>query len=143
MSAELLLSEILDEFKTLTDENQQIEFLRKHDNKRFRDFFQCVFHPNIKFDVEIPTYRPAPEPAGLNLTYLDIELGRIYIFIKGHPKRSPNLTKERQTTILKTILESLHKDEADCMVKMLNKDIQIPTLTKKLVKKAFPDLDLG
>lgn len=143
MSAELLFSEILDEFKTKTDENEQIALLRKFDHKRFRDFLQCAFHPNIKFDVDIPIYRPAQEPAGLNFTYLDIEMGRIYIFIVGHPKRSPDLTQERQKSILKTILESLHKDEADYMVKMFKKDLEIPTLTKKLVKKAYPDLDLG
>ena len=143
MSAETLYSEILEEFQTKTDENDQIAILRKHDHKRFRDFLQCVFHPGIKFDVDIPIYRPAQEPAGLNYTYLDIEMGRMYIFIVGHPKRSPDLTAQKQKSILKSVLEALHKDEADCLVKMLKKDLEIPTLTKKLVKKAFPDLDLG
>jgi hypothetical protein len=143
MSAELLYSEILDEFKTKTNEDEQIALLKKHDHQRFRDFLQCVFHPGIKFDVDIPIYRPAQEPAGLNFTYLDIEMGRIYIFVVGHPKRSPDLTAQKQKSILKSVLEALNKDEADYLVRMLKKDLEIPTLTKKLVKKTFPDLDLG
>jgi hypothetical protein len=40
------------------------------------------------------------------------------------------------------ILESLHKDEADLMVRCLKKDLGIPFLTTKLVKEAFPDINL-
>lgn len=143
MSAEKLYSEILDEFQTLTTEDEQISLLRKNDHKRFRDFLQYAFNKKIKFDVAIPTYRPAIEPAGMNFTYLDMEMHKLYRFIEGHPDRSPNLTAEKQTTLLAVVLECLHKDEASLLVKMMNKDLEIPTLTEKLIKKAFPNIELN
>lgn len=143
MSAEKLYSEILEEYQTLTDKNDQIELLRKYDHKRFRDFLQLAFNNNIKFDVEISEYRPAIEPAGLNFTYLDLEMSKMYRFISGHPNRPPGLTPEKQKRLLVIVLESLHKDEAALLIKLLNKNLSIPTLTKNIVSKAFPDLDLG
>jgi hypothetical protein len=143
MSAEKLYSELLEEYQTLTDKTEQIALLRKHDHKRFRDFLQLAFNKNIKFDVEIPEYRPSIEPAGLNFTYLDLEMSKMYRFIVGHPNRPPQLTLEKQKRLLLVVLESLHKDEAALLVNLLNKDLGIPTLTKKIVSEAFPDLDLG
>ena len=143
MSAEKLYSEILEEYQTLTDKKDQIALLRKHDHKRFRDFLQFAFDKNIKFDVEIPEYRPAIEPAGLNFTYLDLEMSKMYRFIVGHPNRPTELTPEKQQKLLLVVLESLHKDEAALLVNLLKKDLDIPSLTKKLVSEAFPNLDLG
>jgi len=143
MSAELLYSEMFEQYQTLTEKNDQIAFLKKHDHKRFRDFLQLAFNKHIKFDVEIPKYRPALEPAGLNFTYLDVEMSKMYRFVVGHPKRAPTLTPEKQRSLLLVVLESLHKDEAELLVKLIQKDLGIPTLTKKIVQEAFPDLDLG
>ena len=120
----------------------KIDILRKYGDVRFKEFLFCVFHPEIQFDVDIPPYRPALEPAGLNFSYIDAEMPRIYRFIKGHPKRSSNLTPEKQTALLLVVLESLHKDEADLFVKMMNKDLQIKWLTARIVKDAFPDINL-
>ena len=143
MSAEKLYSELFEEYQTLTDKKDQIALLRKYDHKRFRDFLQLVFDKNIKFDVEIPEYRPAIEPAGLNFTYLDLEMSKMYRFVVGHPNRPTELTPEKQQKLLLVVLESLHKDEAELLVKLIQKDLGIPTLTKKIVQEAFPDLDLG
>ena len=138
-----LYSEIMDEFREAKNRSERIAVLRKYDHERFREFLRLAFNPNVTFDTPIPNYRPAVEPAGLNYTYIHNEVPKLYRFIKDHPLRSPDLSEKKLSSLLVVLLESLHKDEADCMVKMLNKDIQIPTLTKKLVKKAFPDLDLG
>jgi len=40
------------------------------------------------------------------------------------------------------ILESLHKEEAFLLVRMLRKDLAIKFLTPKLIKEAFPDIDI-
>lgn len=143
MSAEKLYSELFEEYQTLTDKKDQIALLRKYDHKRFRDFLQFAFDKNIKFDVEVPEYRPSIEPAGLNFTYLDLEMSKMYRFIVGHPSRPPQLTPEKQKKLLLVVLESLHKDEATLLVNLLKKDLGIPTLTKKIVQEAFPDLELS
>ncbi len=142
MSSFKLYTEILDEFDAAPNRPEKIAVLRKYGDARFKDFLLASFHPQIQFDVIIPTYRPAIEPAGLNFSYIDSELPRLYRFITGHPKRSANLTPEKQTALLLVILESLHKDEAALFIKMLKKDLSIKWLTPKLVNEAFPDLNL-
>jgi hypothetical protein len=140
MSAEKLYSEIFEDFDKCTTKNERIALLRKHDNSRFRSFLQTAFLPGIEFDVKIPKYRPAVEPAGLNFTYLDNEMDKIYRFLKNHPSRPEGLTPEKQSSLLVVILESLHKDEAELFVKLINRDLQIKFLTANLVKEAFPGL---
>lgn len=142
MSSYKLYTEIFDDFNVAETRPDKIAVLRKYGDSRFKDFLLAAFHPQIQFDVEIPSYRPAVEPAGLNLSYIDSEMPRLYRFITGHPKRSPNLTKEKQTALLLVILESLHADEAKLFIKMLKKDLGIKWLTAKIVKDAFPEIPL-
>lgn len=141
MSSEKLYSEILEEFQSVDSRADKIRVLRKYDHPRFRDFFVMLFNPKIEFDVEIPNYRPAVEPAGLNYTYLDMEMSRMYRFIKNHPRRT-NLNPERQKSLLLVVLESLHKDEAELLVKLINKKVDVKFLTSKLVEEAFPGINV-
>jgi hypothetical protein len=90
--------------------------------------------------VPIPNYRPAVEPAGLNYAYLDSEMAKMYRFVKNHPSRPPGLTAEKQKSLLIVVLESLHKDEADLVIKMIKKDLGVKFLTANLVSEAFPGL---
>lgn len=142
MSATKLFSEILDEFQKAETKKEKIEILKKYDHHTFRSFLILAFNKDIQFDVEIPKYRPAPEPAGLNFTYLDMEMNKMYRFIKNHPKRSANLTGEKKKSLLVVILESLHKDEADLMVKMFNKKLNIKSLTPAIIKEAYPGINV-
>lgn len=137
MSSEKLYSEILDEFEQATTKNDRIAVLRKHWHARFQEFLEYAFNPAIEFDVGIPKYRPAVEPAGLNHTYLDLEVSKLYRFIKGHPKRPENLTPAKQKKLLTTVLESLHKDESALLVKLFNKDLEVKFLTIKLIQEAI------
>lgn len=137
MSAEKLYSEIFEDFEKAETKEQRIHVLRVNYHPSLRDFLIMAFNPNIKFDVEIPNYRPAPEPAGLNYTYLDMEVPKLYRFIKDHPKRSPSLTEKKKTQILTVILEALHKDEAEILVKLLKKQFKLKNLTVKLIQEAY------
>ena len=141
MNSDRLFSEIFQEFQDAKTKEDKINVLRKYDHPIFRQFFVMLYNKNIKFDVEVPNYRPAPEPAGLNWTYLSMEIPKLYRFIVGHPRRT-NITPEKQKSLLVVILESLHKDEADILVKLIKKDLGIKYLTPKTVKEAFPDIEL-
>ena len=137
-----LYSEILQDFAKETTKNGRIEVLRKNDSPRFRIFLQNVFNKFIQFDVEIPEYRPAKEPAGLNLLYLQSEMSKMYRFIVGHPQRPAGLSGEKQTSLLLQVLESLYKDEAEYLIRMIRKDLEVPYLTSKLIKEAYSDIDI-
>jgi hypothetical protein len=140
MSAEKLYSEIFEEFDKATTKQERMNVLKKYDHPRFRLFLQAAFHPDVQFDVPIPPYRPAPEPAGLNFTYLDSEMAKVYRFIKNHPAKPEGLTLDKERQLLLVILESLHKDEADLLTRLIQKNLGIKHLTSKLVQETFPDL---
>jgi hypothetical protein len=140
MGSERLYSEIMDEFREATTRPARIAVLKKYDHDRFREFLRLAFNPNVEFDVPIPKYRPALEPAGLNFTYLHNEVPKLYRFIKNHPKRSPDLTEKTMVSLLITLLESLHKDEAVLLVGLINKDLGVKHLTRQVVMEAFPGI---
>lgn len=141
MSSEKLYSEIFEEFEKATTKQERINILRREGDERFRFFLQLVFNPAIEFDVVMPhIYRPAKEPAGLNYAYLDTEMPRMYRFIKNHPMRPKEFTAEKTTQMILVMIESLHKDEAAILIKVLQKDFKVKQLTHNLVKEAFPDL---
>ena len=142
MSSNLLYSEIFTEFEKATTREDRISVLRKNSDHRFKDFLTIVFNPNYVFDVQPPAYRPSTEPAGLNFAYLDSEIPKLYRFIKDHPQRSADLKEKKQKQLLVVILEALHKDEADLMVRMFKKDLGIKYLTPKIVKESFPNIDI-
>ena len=141
MSAEKLYSEVFEEFNKVTTKTDRVAVLQKYDSKAFRTFLVAAFNPAVQFDAPLPnTYRPAVEPAGLNFTYLDMEMSKLYRFIKDHPQRDPNLTDAKKTELLRVILESLHRDEAELLVRLIKGDIGIKYLTSNLVTEAFPGL---
>ena len=140
MSAEKLYSEIFEDFNKCTNKTERINLLRKYDHPRFRSFLQAAFLPGIEFDVTIPKYRPASEPAGMNFAYLDSEMSKLYRFIKNHPARPEGLTGKKQESLLVVLLESLHESEAALLVKLIKRDLGIKYLTPNLVNEAFPGL---
>jgi hypothetical protein len=132
-----LFSEIFDEFQNATTKQERISVLKKYDHPTFRKLLYYIFDPKIKFDAPIPKYRPAPEPAGLNYTYLDLEVDRLYRFIKDDPKRPEGLTADKQKQLLVVVLESLHVDEAEILVQIMSNKFNVPYLTKGLITEAF------
>ena len=111
MSAEKLYSEILEDFEAAPDKPAKLKVLREHDHKMFREFLEAAFNPDIVFDVEVPNYKPDNSPAGLNMTYLDMEMNKLYRFVKNHPRRT-NVEPKKLSRLLEIILVSLHEDEA-------------------------------
>ena len=141
MSAEKLYSEILEDFEAAPDKPAKLKVLREYDHKMFREFLEAAFNPDVVFDVEIPNYKPDISPAGLNMTYLDMEMNKLYRFVKNHPRRT-NVEPKKLTRLLEIILVSLHKDEAELLVKCIKKDIKVPFLTPKMIREAYNDKNM-
>lgn len=140
----LYLHEIFDQFDALTTREQRIFHLRKHCNTiQYKDFFICAFNPNIKLIFDIPKYRPALEPEGLTYSYLHNEMDRIYLFIEGHPKTPAGLTEYKREGILKSMLESIHRREAELLIQMFKKKLEVKFLTPKIIIEAFPNIILA
>ena len=143
MNFNRMYPEIFIEFQTATTRKEKIDVLRRYDSGRFREFLFLMFSPNVEFDVEIPkTYKVNPEPEGMTMSTLHIEVSRLYRFVKGHPKKAVGLTGEKQKNLLINVLESIHKDEAELLIKVMKRDVKIPYLTAQIVKEAFPGINL-
>ena len=141
MNSNRLYSEIFDEFEKASGQSNKIEVLRKYGTKAFKNFLCCALHPGIKFDVkDIPTYKPAIEPAGLNWVYLEQEMNQMYKYITNHPAKPYDITEKRQRELITSTLESLHRDEAEILTNMFKKSLKVRGLNTKIVKEAFPEL---
>ena len=133
-----LFSEIFAEFESAETKPAKQAVLQKYWHPTLKLFLEYAFNPNIKFDVVPPaSYRPATEPAGLNVTYLDMEMPKLYRFIEGHPQRPPGLTPEKQTKLLTVILEALHPDESELLLKLIKKNLGVKGLTVKFIQEAI------
>jgi hypothetical protein len=143
MSFKLMYHEIVEQFQKAEKRVDKIEVLRKHADDNFLSFLKMAIDPRIVFDVEIPVYKPSILPAGMNDLYLHSEVQRLYRFIKNHPRRPEGLTPQKQKSLLIALLEALHKEEADLLIRCINKDLKVPFLTPKLLADAFPGFDVG
>jgi hypothetical protein len=134
--------EVLNEFRLASTKAERIDVLKKNDSFALRSVLQGNFDPKIVFDVEkIPEYKHDVDVGpGLGYASMTEELGRIYLFVKDHPRRPSALTEKRRTEILIQILEALEKDEAKVFASMLMKDLKVPYLTEALINEAFPTL---
>ena len=132
----LLFSEIFEQIELAVSKEERISILQKNKSPSLVEFFRLLYDTNIVFDVEIPKYKQAIEPAGLNFTYLHTEVKKLYRYVKGDP-RADVLTQKKKQDLLAVPLESLHKDEAELLVGLVNKDIGVRHLNEKLVKEAY------
>jgi len=132
----LLFSEIFEQIELAVNKEERIKILQKNESNSLKEFFRLLYDENIQFDVDIPKYRPAIEPAGLNFTYLHTEVKKLYRYVKGDP-RADILTPKKKTELLTVTLESLHKDEAEILVGLIKKDVGVRHLNEQLVKEAY------
>lgn len=138
----LLFHEIFEKFEELKTRDERINYLRANHTPQFKEFLRGAFDPNVIFKVNIPTYRPAVEPEGLNYSTLHNEMDRMYLFVEGHPKTPTGITEDKKEYVLKNMLEAIHKKEAEILIAMLKKNLKVKFLTAKLVNEIYPDIEI-
>ena len=98
-----LFSEIFAEFEAAETKPAKQAVLQKYWHPALKMFFEYAFNPDVKFDVVPPkTWRPATEPAGLNVSYLDMEVSTICALVLA----MKNLLKAISATNVLTSLNS-------------------------------------
>ena len=119
--------------------------LKKYaDNQMLKDVLELNFHPTVEFDLPPgnPPYKVNPQPIGLTDSNLYAEWRRIYLLIKGHPKRPAGIKRLQVENVYIQMLEGVHSDEAELMVALKDKQLakKYKGLTEKVVREAFPTL---
>lgn len=133
--------EVFDDFKNAKTKQERLDVLRKNDTYALRNIILGAFVPGIKYTIDkVPSYNKIDVPPGMSYSHMTEALSRVYLFVKGNPRRPVGLSEKRETELLIQLLESLEPKEAEVFANMLRKDLKIPYLTEALIREAFPGL---
>ena len=134
----LLYSEILDKVLKAKTKDQKVSILKQNDSDGLRMVIKSSFDPKIEWSIpegEVP-YRANDVPAGTEHTVLAMESKKLWHFIKGADKGTPQHKKE---TMFIQMLEGLHDSEAKLLIAAKDKRIHqvYKGLSTNVVKEAF------
>ena len=134
----LLYSEILDKVHKAKTKDQKVSILKQNNSEGLRMVLKSSFDPKILWAIpegEVP-YRANDVPAGTEHTVLAMEAKKLWHFIKGADKTTPQHKKE---TMFIQMLEGLHDSEAKLLIAAKDKRIHqvYKGLSTNVVKEAF------
>ena len=134
----LLYSEILDKVHKAKTKDQKVSILKQNNSEGLRMVLKSSFDPKILWAIpegEVP-YRANDVPAGTEHTVLAMEAKKLWHFIKGADKTTPQHKKE---TMFIQMLEGLHESEAKLLVNAKDKRLHqvYKGLSQQVVKEAF------
>lgn len=141
--SKMSLPEIMQHVSDLTNEDrpvamQAIARLRPD----FKAAIQLVFVDGIQLDLPAgaPPYKKLDMPDNWGYNRLPRELKKMHYFIKGS---SSKLTKAKKESMFIEMLESLSPQEAKLLIQIKDKKLEYKGITKRYVKKAFPEFFPG
>jgi hypothetical protein len=133
--------EIFEEFNKAKTEIERKTVLLKHaDNMGLKLALKLAFHPQMKFMIKVPEYKPMITPDSMGYTNLGYVLKKCYLFLEGHPHRPQNLSEEKMKNLMIQLMEGLEPKEAKIFESVVNKKLGVKYLTENLVQKTFPGL---
>jgi hypothetical protein len=130
--------EIFEEYKKADSREDRLDVLKKYENNwAFKDILRGSFDESLVFDL--PEGRPPftpnkPESSPSSLLKQHKEFG---LYVQGGAGNLPKIKKENKFIQL---LESVHPEDAEYILKMVAKKPPCRYITKKLVQEAFPNL---
>jgi hypothetical protein len=131
--------EILEEFSKCTRKSERLAVLEKYSNvPAFKDILRGTFDDTLEFIL--PEGRPPftlnkPESVPRTLLKDHVKFG---YFVKGGAGK--DMAQYRVENLFIKLLESIHPEDAEIVLKMVAKQPPVKYLTKNLVKEAFPNL---
>ena len=134
----LLYSEILDKVHKAKTKDQKVSILKQNNSEGLRMVLKSSFDPKILWAIpegEVP-YKPNDVPAGTEHTVLAMESKKLWHFIKGADKGTPQHKKEQMFI---QMLEGLHDSEAKLLIAAKDKKLHqmYKGLSTNVVKEAF------
>ena len=134
----LLYSEILDKVHKAKTKDQKVSLLKQNNSEGLRMVLKSSFDPKIEWvmpEGEVP-FRANDVPMGTEHTVLAMESKKLWHFIKGADRQTPQHKKE---TMFIQMLEGLHESEAKLLVAAKDKRIHqvYKGLSTNVVKEAF------
>ena len=134
----LLYSEILDKVHKAKTKDQKVSLLKQNNSEGLRMVLKSSFDPKIEWvmpEGEVP-FRANDVPMGTEHTVLAMESKKLWHFIKGADRQTPQHKKEQMFI---QMLEGLHESEAKLLIAAKDKRIHqvYKGLSTNVVKEAF------
>jgi uncharacterized protein (DUF2249 family) len=134
----LLYSEILDKVHKAKTKDQKVLILKQNNTEGLRMVIKSSFDPKILWSIpegEVP-FRVNDVPMGTEHTVLAMESKKLWHFIKGADRTTPQHKKEQMFI---QMLEGLHESEAKLLIAAKDKKIHqmYKGLSTNVVKEAF------
>jgi len=139
-----MISEVLQKAHNAKTKQEKITILREHNSQTLRSLFIINFDetvvPRVPLGEDVP-YRVNDAPKGTEHTLLEKEGAKLYYFFKGGAN---NLTQPKIESMFIQLLEGLHADEAEVLIKCINKTLHKKyRITLPVIKEAFPQIEWG
>ena len=133
-----LFSETLEKVGKLKTKKEKVEHLQKYNTEALRMVIKSSFDPKMEWllpEGEVP-FRVNDVPAGTEHTVLAMESKKLWHFIKGADRTTPQHKKE---TMFIQMLEGLHESEAKLLIAAKDKRLHqvYKGLSANVVKEAF------
>ena len=133
----LSLAEIVNTACKLKSKKEKVEYLQKNNSKPLRNILKLTYDKSLEFNIPNtePPYTPSEMPDSHGMLYR--ESRKLKYFVVGFG--GDNINKIRREALFIQMLETVDKDDAELLVKMIAKK-PFKGLTKAVVNEAFPDL---
>ena len=138
----LLISEVLQKAHNAKTKAEKIKILQQHNTPALRMVFIINYDESIVslMPEGSPPFNKNEAPAGTEHTHLEHEARLLHHFFKGGSDLKP--MKREQMFI--QLLEGLHPDEAEVIIKAKDKQLgKRYKVTKATVSEAFPEIQWG
>lgn len=133
--------EVFEDFSKAKTKDEKIQVLAKDWSITLKTVLQLAFRPEFQwhFNSFPADYKKPDAPPGMSYATLDTELRRLYLFQVGNPT-AEKLTPRKREELLIQLLESLEPKEAEVVIGIFKKDLNVKGLTHKFIRDNIPDI---
>ena len=133
-----LIYELIQEESQKKTKKEKIEVLKSNESWALKDILRGAFDDKISWLVPegTPPYTPSQDHnSSSSLLRQNVQFS---YFVKGG--KGEQMMKAKREQIYITLLESIHPKDAELVIAMVSKKSPHKSITKDLVKEAFPGL---
>lgn len=132
------LHEVIDLVSKAKTREEKISLLKQHETQALKDILVGTYHSKVEWNL--PPGRPPFEAAEERSVPSNLlkQTRKFNDLIKGGS--GDNLPAFKRERIFIRLIEQIHPDDAELLLKMVAKQQLAKGLTKKLVEEAFPGL---
>lgn len=140
----LMISEVLQKAHNAKTKAEKVKILQSNASPALKTIFIMNYdeslQPRVPLGEDVP-YKVNEAPQGTEHTVLETQANKFYYYYKGGADNLPQLKIE--SMFIQT-LEGLYKDEAEILIKCINKTLgKKYRITKAVVSEAFPEITWG